>query len=74
MLNLLKDDFQLCEVNYRKSVSDVYVSAAGSILNHAESLHFLSWTHTTFGRRGSNRPAELPSWTRLHGLLLKMIF
>lgn len=63
MLDLLKDDFQLCEVNYRKSVREVYVEAAASILKHTESLHFLSWTHKTFGRRGSNRPAELPSWT-----------
>jgi hypothetical protein len=63
MLGLLKNDFQLCGVDYRKSVSQVYVEATAGILKHTESLHFLSWTHNATGRGGYSRPAELPSWT-----------
>jgi hypothetical protein len=63
MLSLLKDEFQLCEVDYRKSVSQVYIEAAAGILKHTKSLRFLSWTHNSVGTAGVLRefPLLVPS-------------
>lgn len=64
VLGLLNDDVKLCEVDYRKSVRQVYIEAAAGILKQTNSLRFLSWTHNITERRGYHgRPDGLPSWT-----------
>ena len=67
MLSLLKDDFQLCEVDYRASISQVYVEAAAGILKYTESLHFLSWTHNSVGTASVRCESSLPAPTVAFG-------
>lgn len=64
MLGLLKDDATLCEVDYGKSIGQVYAEAAFGIYKLTGSLRFLSWTSNELS---SNRgrleyTRELPSW------------
>jgi hypothetical protein len=63
ILNLLKDDMQLCKVDYHKSIREVYTSAAIEIFNKMDSLEFLSWNHDNISRNdGYGRLPDLPSW------------
>jgi hypothetical protein len=62
MIGLLKNDVKLCEVDYRKSIGQVYAEAASGILRLTGSPHFLSWTHSTSDRNGyMNLPNGVPS-------------
>jgi hypothetical protein len=63
MIGLLKNDINLCEVDYRKSIGQVYAEAAAGFLRLTGSPHFLSWTHSTTDWNGyMNRPNGIPSW------------
>ncbi|KAK0512327.1 hypothetical protein JMJ35_005455 [Cladonia borealis] len=63
ILGLSQSNLRLCEVDYWRSVSQIYVEATVKIWRETGSLHFLSWTHNNADRGGYlSRPEDLPSW------------
>ena len=66
LLGLFQSNLRLCEVDYQRSVSQIYVEATVRIWRETGSLHFLSWTRN-IADRGCylSRPEDLPSWALL---------
>ncbi|KAH7371305.1 heterokaryon incompatibility protein-domain-containing protein [Pyrenochaeta sp. MPI-SDFR-AT-0127] len=77
ILGLFDDTVKLCDIDYRKTVNQVYVEAAAGLLKQMDSIHWLSWTHNTLNRDGyTSRPLDLaswaPSWIASQGSLLEL--
>lgn len=64
ILGLLGHEHQLCEIDYRKSVRQVYTEAAAGILKHTDNLRFLSFTNniTELAPGTAKLLDDLPSW------------
>jgi len=54
LLSLLREDAQICQVDYRKTVHEVYMEAAIEVFKHKKNLKFLLWGHNRTGQEGDS--------------------